>query len=59
MERQRHVGMLQPGQSGNPTGRPKSDKIIRDLKKLIHILVHLCIITDLSLKIAQFCTVVV
>ena len=27
----RHSGMFQPGQSGNPSGRPKEDKTIRDL----------------------------
>jgi len=30
----RHAGMFKPGQSGNPTGRPKSDKTIRDLAKV-------------------------
>ena len=29
----RHQGMFQPGQSGNPLGRPKEDKTIRDLAK--------------------------
>jgi hypothetical protein len=30
---QRHAGMFRPGQSGNPSGRPKSDKTIQDLAK--------------------------
>lgn len=30
----RHQGMFQPGQSGNPLGRPKEDKTIRDLAKV-------------------------
>lgn len=30
---QRHAGMFKPGQSGNPTGRPKSDIIIKELAK--------------------------
>jgi hypothetical protein len=30
----RHAGMFKPGQSGNPSGRPKSDKTIRDLAKI-------------------------
>jgi len=30
----RHAGMFKPGQSGNPLGRPKSDKTIRDLAKI-------------------------
>ena len=29
----RHAGMFKPGQSGNPTGRPKSDATIRELAK--------------------------
>ena len=29
----RHQGMFQPGQSGNPLGRPKEDKTIRELAK--------------------------
>lgn len=29
----RHSGLFQPGQSGNPTGRPKADMTIRDLAK--------------------------
>ena len=29
----RHQGMFQPGQSGNPSGRPKEDKTIRELAK--------------------------
>jgi len=31
--KRRHSGMFKPGQSGNPTGRPKSDKTIRELAK--------------------------
>ena len=30
----RHAGMFKPGQSGNPSGRPKRDKTIRDLAKI-------------------------
>ncbi len=30
----RHAGMFKPEQSGNPSGRPKSDKTIRDLAKI-------------------------
>ena len=30
----RHAGMFKPGQSGNLSGRPKSDKTIRDLAKI-------------------------
>ncbi len=30
----RHAGMFKPGVSGNPSGRPKSDKTIRDLAKV-------------------------
>ena len=30
----RHAGMFKPGQSGNPLGRPKSDKTIRDLARV-------------------------
>jgi hypothetical protein len=30
----RHAGMFKPGQSGNPSGRPKSNKTIRDLAKI-------------------------
>ncbi len=30
----RHAGMFKPGKSGNPAGRPKSDKTIRDLAKV-------------------------
>jgi len=29
----RHSGMFRPGQSGNPSGRPKEDRTIRDLAK--------------------------
>jgi Family of unknown function (DUF5681) len=29
----RHAGMFQPGKSGNPLGRPKEDKTIRDLAR--------------------------
>ena len=29
----RHSGMFQPGQSGNPTGRPREDKTIRDIAR--------------------------
>jgi len=29
----RHAGMFQPGQSGNPAGRPKQDRNIRDLAR--------------------------
>ena len=29
----RHSGMFKPGQSGNPSGRPKEDKTIRDLAR--------------------------
>ncbi len=30
----RHAGMFKLGQSGNPLGRPKSDKTIRDLARV-------------------------
>ena len=30
----RHAGMYKPGESGNPLGRPKSDKTIRDLARV-------------------------
>lgn len=30
----RHAGMFKPGQSGNLSGRPKTDKTIRDLAKI-------------------------
>jgi len=33
MTKKRHSGMFKPGQSGNPTGRPKADKTIRDLAR--------------------------
>ena len=29
----RHQGQFQPGQSGNPSGRPKEDRTIRELAK--------------------------
>jgi len=29
----RHSGQFKPGQSGNPTGRPKEDKTVRDLAR--------------------------
>jgi hypothetical protein len=33
MEKERHSGMFKPGQSGNPSGRPKADKTIRDISR--------------------------
>ena len=33
MARKRHSGMFKPGQSGNPAGRSKTDKTIRDLAR--------------------------
>ena len=30
----RHAGMFKPGQSGNPLGRPKSDKTLKELAKV-------------------------
>ena len=33
MATKKHSGMFKPGQSGNPTGRPKADKTIRDLAR--------------------------
>lgn len=30
---QRHSGMFRPGQSGNPSGRPKADVAIRDIAR--------------------------
>ena len=34
IEKKRHPGMFKPGQSGNPTGRPKSDVTIRELARV-------------------------
>lgn len=30
---EKHNGMFKPGQSGNPSGRPKTDLVIRDLAR--------------------------
>lgn len=32
-DRPRHSGMFRPGQSGNPSGRPKADHAIKELAK--------------------------
>ena len=42
----RHSGMFKPGQSGNPLGRPKSDKTIRDLAR-VHTKVALKTLTEI------------
>jgi len=34
IERKRHSGMFRPGQSRNPSGRPKSDQTIRDIARV-------------------------
>lgn len=33
VEDKRHAGMFKPGQSGNPSGRPKSDIVVKELAR--------------------------